>query len=322
MTLKQNKKVTFDGLTHSYWIEDKELAGVTTLMRKHGLSPDYGGIAPDVLAHAAARGTAVHRTLEAYDNGEAVVQPMQVDDNNGGFVTFDTSDSLNAYKELALRVVASEYLVSDNKVVASFVDKVLLTENENEVDLADIKTTSTLHEESLRWQLSIYAYLFEKQNKGIKVRNLYGIHVRNGKAVLRQVNRRDDREVKALIKAEAEGSVFMPKAEAMPQLSLVVGEGDLAELAKTETALVEAKALVAELSARIKERQDAIYEYMVAHNITEMGSPLGGYKLRRPTIRESFNSKKFKEEHPDTYALYVQRSEVKGSVSFTAINNN
>lgn len=321
MKLKQNRKVVFDELTHSYWVGDREIVGVTTLMKKHGLSPDYGGIDPHVLAHAAARGTAIHRTLELYDNGEMVIQPISVDDNEGGTLTLDTTDALNAYKELGLRVAASEYLVSDNKTVASFIDKVLLTDNDNEVDLADIKTTSTLHEDALRWQLSIYAYLFEKQNKDLKVRNLYGIHVREGKATLRQVNRRDDKEVKALIKSEAEGAAFTPMAEVEPEASLVIGESEIAELVDAEASLIKAKALVSELSAKIKERQDALYNYMLSHNVSRMNcSGQGVYILRRPSVRESFNSKKFREDNPETYSKYIQKSEVKGSVSFIPIS--
>ena len=94
MRLKKINTVIFDELTHSYICGDKLLIGVTTLMKKHGLSPDYGDIPAEVLAKAAARGTAIHNLLEDYDNGKAVQE--------------DEAGNLKAYKELGLKIHCSE----------------------------------------------------------------------------------------------------------------------------------------------------------------------------------------------------------------------
>ena len=62
-----NSHVYFDDITHSYLTNDGEfLIGVTSLMRKHGLSPDYSSIPEDVLQKAAERGSKVHKDIELY----------------------------------------------------------------------------------------------------------------------------------------------------------------------------------------------------------------------------------------------------------------
>lgn len=314
MKLKENKKVVFDELTHSYFCGETELIGVTSLMKAMGLSPDYSGINPHTLAHAAARGTAVHRTLEDYDNGNTVIQPITVDDNEGGIVTFDTSRELAAYRLLNLNVAASEYLVSDNKVVASMIDKVLATEDENVVDLGDIKTTSTLHIDALEWQLSIYAYLFELQNKGKTVRDLYGIHVRDGQAKAVKVKRIAAEEIKKLIDCYKKGKSYTPAAA--PDLSLIVPADEIPVLVQDEAQIATLELKLKEVQARIKERKDRIYEYMLDNGIKELVCAGGKYTLKSPSTRTNFNAKQLKEDNPDLYAKYATTAEVKGSITF------
>ena len=224
MELVQNKRVIFNELTHTYFLDKKKkLIGVTSLMKKHGLSPDYSDIDPHVLNHAAARGTAVHKTLEAYDNHLMFITPITVSDNEGGTATFDTTQELEAYKRAMLNydggVIASEYLVSDNDVVASSIDKVAETNEEGVFDLLDIKTTSTLHVDALTWQLSIYAYLFELQNPGAKVRRLIGVRVRDDSCTLTDVDRIPAEEVRRLIACERNGLLYCPPRNEQPELA-------------------------------------------------------------------------------------------------------
>lgn len=313
--LKENKKVHFDDLTHSYFCGDVELVGVTTLMKHQGLSPDYSGIDEHVLAHAAARGSAIHQTLEDYDNGVPVVQPRVVDDNEGGTLTIDTSKDLKAYNGLGLKVIASEYLVSDNKTVASSIDKVLETDEVDTVDLGDVKTTSTLHTDALTWQLSIYAFLFELQNKGLRVRNLYGIHVRDGKARMQQVRRIEADIIKKLIKCEANGEKFEAD-ETIPELSLILQQDEISTLVADEVELSKFEAAVKAIKERIDERKNRIYTYMLDNGIKELRCEGGSYKFKAPTTRAGLNTSLFKAEHPDLAEKYATSTVVKGSVSF------
>lgn len=302
-TLVKNDRVNFDELTHTYLMGDTFLTGVTTLMKKHGLSPDYGGIPKDVLKKAADRGTAIHKLLESHDNG---------------FANEETAE-LKAYKALKLPVIASEYLVSDNRIVASSIDKIIKTEHDNIVDLGDVKTTYTLHRKALSWQLSIYAYLFELQNPAMLVRNLYGIHVRDGKATLVQVNRISSDAVKELLSCEAEGRKFnAEKWEGMTttDLTKVFGKKQIKKLMSAENKLLLLSDAVKKAQEAIAQQREQIYAFMAENNLTELICDSGKYKLRRESVREGLDTTKIKADRPDIFAKYKKISQVKGSVSF------
>lgn len=303
MKLKQNKKVQFDELTHSYFYGEGELMGVTTLMKKHGLSADYTGISQAVLEKAAERGTAVHHILEDYDAGKTTIA--------GEF-----EDELKAYSKLGLKVIQSEYLVSDNKLVASSIDKVIEVEEENMVDLGDVKTTSKLHIEALEWQLGIYKYLFELQNKKIKVRKCWGIHVRDGKAVLREINPVSSEMVQDLLKCEAGGILYQKQGELnMEAVSLV----DREEVMAYTSALQAMAELDAQLKA-LKEVKDKfendLYEKMLEKNIDKLEYPEGVITLKRPYTKQAIDSKALKAKRPEVYEEFLKETTVKGNITF------
>ena len=54
----------FDKNKHEYTLDGRPLISVTQLMKKHGLSPDYSAVDPEVLFAAAERGTLIHRGSE------------------------------------------------------------------------------------------------------------------------------------------------------------------------------------------------------------------------------------------------------------------
>ena len=64
------KQIRFSEVDHKYFLNDgtseKELVSVTTLLKKHGLTPDYSFVNEVVLSTKAERGTIVHKELEAY----------------------------------------------------------------------------------------------------------------------------------------------------------------------------------------------------------------------------------------------------------------
>lgn len=296
LRLKKVKNVVFDEFTHTYICGDKILIGVTSLMKKHGLSPDYGGISEEVLAKAAARGTAIHNMLEKYDNGESVI-----DDEQG---------NLKAYRELGLRIDRSEYLVTDGKNVASFIDKVY-----EDGSLGDVKTTATLHKRSVSWQLSIYAYLFEKQNPKIKVPHIYAIHVRDGKAVQVELPRIPNEEVEKLFAVEEAGMIYSDTIPA-PEVSATLQDAEV-------LTLVESLDLVAQYKAAIKAEEEKceaimkkLYEYMTENNLDEMACESGTFVRKAEYTRTSLDSAKIKKDMPEVYEKYSKTTTVAGTISY------
>lgn len=294
MRLRKNKEVAFNEWLHVYTASDGHtLIGVTELMKRHGLSPDYGGISKDVLEKAAARGTAIHQLLQDYDDGKAVIE----------------DENLKAYKALGLKVHCSEYLVSDNEIVATFIDKVL-----DDCSLADVKSTSSVHRRPLEWQLSIGAYLFELQNPGKKVPHLYCIHVRDGKAKLIEVSRIPNEAVERLLECERCGVVYSDNpvpadaALALEEQAVVLAE-QIDQIARLKLAIKETEQASAELQQRL-------YDYMTENNLDEMACELGTFVRKAPYTKKALDSARLKKEKPELYKQYLKESEVKGSITF------
>lgn len=285
-----NSFVFFDDITHSYLTDSGAfLIGVTSLMRKHGLSPDYTDIPEKVLQKAAAKGSKIHKDIEMYCKGEAV----------------ESTAELKAFKALNLPVVANEYLISDNEMIASSIDIVL-----DDYSLVDIKTTSQLHIEPLSWQLSIYAYLFELQNPVLKVNKLYGLHLRGSKAKMVEVERKPNEEIEKLFQCERDGVIFTPAKRELAQT--------------TESVLLQLKdasSLVGSLKAQLKLAEDtekALKQYLIAEMekgaLKSLENDFVKVTYVAPSERESIDKDRLKEKYPDIYEEYRKVSPVGASV--------
>lgn len=302
--------VDYDDFTHSYELEGRYLIGVTSLMKKHGLSANYEGISSEVLEAAAERGTRVHKMLEYYDNG------VMVEDN----------PLLTSYRKLKLNVLSSEYLVSDNKIVASSIDKVL-----DDYSLADVKTTSEVHTEALRWQLSIYKYLFELQNPTIKVNKLYCIHIplkriSDGTYAHKfckkiEIEPLPAEKVIKLLDCEQNGEIYNDEqVEVAPDLSVLFNPTDLASLQSIENRIIEFEENAKMLKERVSEYRATIQDYMSKNDIKTIGTERLKYTLIAPHTKQVLDCKLLTEEMPEIAQKYTKTSEVKGSLKFTFKN--
>lgn len=134
----------FDEAKHIYTLNGKQLISTTQLMRKHGLAPNYDGVSQEVLNAKARRGTLVHKEIENYIKSGLM-----------GFTEEMYQFKEYADKNLNLAEIDSEYMVC-NDIVAGTIDLLMAKDK----TIADIKTTSQIHKESISWQLSIYLYLY------------------------------------------------------------------------------------------------------------------------------------------------------------------
>lgn len=300
MKLAVNSRVEFDDITHSYLLDNRTyLTGVTTLLKKHGLSPDYSGVSEEVLKQAAERGSKIHKDIENYCNGKEVVM----------------TPGLKAYTQLGIKSIANEYLVSDNKMIASSIDIVADAGN-GMVDLIDIKTTSVLHIEAIRWQLSIYAHLFKVANNGLSVNNLYALHIRDGKAKLVKVSEVALDEIHALLLAEEKGEIYTP---VIPELSITTQQM-LLNLENVTYKLTLVKDSLKALEEIKKGIEDKIITEM--ERSTRRCLENGQVKVTyiAASERETVDKAKLQKELPELYEKYRKVTQVSPSLRITIKN--
>lgn len=177
--------VIFNEVDHTYNYLGSFLSGVTSLLHRTLFADKYNGISQDVLAKAAAYGHNIHEQIELVDT-------LGVESETPAVKAY-----MQMKADLNLTTLANEYLVSDEQYIASSIDIVF-----DDLTLADIKTTSRLDMEYLSWQLSMYAYLFEMQNPGLKVPRLLAIWLpkpQYGKPNIVEVPRKSNDALKVLI---------------------------------------------------------------------------------------------------------------------------
>lgn len=178
----------FNEELHKYTLNGKELISVTTLMKKHGLSPDYSFVNEDVLSKKADRGTLIHKELEEWLISREEGLSLELDAFKG------------LYNRLEIKNAVPEQKVY-NELVAGTVD--LQCETKYGTLLADFKTTSKIHKESVRWQLSIYEYLVGKNFDKLAV-----IHLIDDKCDYVEVDRIEQERIEALFEAEKNGEIY------------------------------------------------------------------------------------------------------------------
>ena len=233
--------------------------------------------------------------------------------------TQEVQDYIQLCQEHSLTHEASEYTVTDFSNYASNIDKVFRI-SDNTFDLADLKTYGKMTPEKLekaRWQLSIYAYLFELQNKKAKkakARELYILHIRNKQkkdgsfdhiSQLIPVKRIPSEICKELLETDLRGEQFQSPYDLPKEISSQ--EQRIRELILTKEAVEE------ELSG-IKSQ---ILTEMESRNVKTWITD-GGIRLTRklPTTRTSLNLTLLKEKHPEIdYDQYMRESQVSGSLN-------
>ena len=278
----QDSKVLFDPEEHRYFLNGKELQGITGLLHKHVFPQMYADIPQFVLDRAAERGTMVHESIELYD---------------AGFEPKESTPELDNYKRIKTRngltTVANEYLVTDKEHFASGIDLVLSDKDDN-IMLADIKTTSMLHKDYVRFQLSIYAYLFELQNPELKVSKLYALWLRGDKSEFTEVERIDTAVIKDLLQCEIDGRLFVnPLVKVDAKVP--------AEIKNAELAVYTLITQIKELTEKKKQLSEGLLKLMQDNDVKSYKGEHITLSRKAAGTREDIDKKKLKKEYPEAY---------------------
>ena len=288
--MKLNKSdVVFTPEDHRYFLGNKELFGITGLIKSQLFSDKYKDIPQFVLDHAAERGTMVHESIELFDVGFAPTETIH-----------ELENYKHIKKENALKTVANEYIVTDNEHFASGIDLVLSDKEEN-IILADIKTTYVLDKDYVRWQLSIYAYFFELQNPNLKVSKLHALWLRGDKYEFTEVERIDTEIVKELLQCEVDGRQFSnPIAKADPKVP--------AEVKNAEMAVYTLVTQIKELTEKKKQLSDGLLKLMQDNDVKSYKGKYVTLSRKAAYTKKSIDSKKLEDEYPEIYAACIKET--------------
>lgn len=295
--------VLFNEELHEYWLGEKQLSGISEVLRRQLYPNMYTAIPKRILEMAADYGTSVHKSIELFQKNWV---------NDG---TQELQDFIRICKENNLIHEASEYTVTDCKHWASNIDQVFRS-GEDTFAIADVKTYSKMtseKQELARYQLSCYAMFFEWQVKGAKVDKLYIIHLRNrqmasGKvehiAELIPVERIPADICKELLDCELQGTQFKNPFSVPDDIALQICRAK--ELIAKKN---EAEEELATIKANILSSMEFLdVKTWVIDNVR--------VTRKQPTTRFSFDLKRFKEVHSEItdYDDYMKTSNVAGSL--------
>jgi hypothetical protein len=297
--------VVFDIEHHTYHLNDKQLSGVTAIIK--WLFPDtYAGIPESVLMRAADYGTLIHSKCELADSMGIVDEPI-------------VKEYQRIIKEAGLEVAYSEYLVSDNQAIASSIDKVFSDDS-----LGDIKTTSQVHEANVTLQLSIYAYLYELQT-GRKANKLYLIWLpkpQYGTAMVKELRRIPSEVCQYVVECYVAGG---DKLSAVSALVNYLPTENIHKRVKGEIPdgvhvivdeLMMVKQQLDELTAREKELKKQVLEAMQGVGEDTWSNDLIQISRKAAYERESVDTKTLKADHPDLYEQYKKITKVSESLTY------
>lgn len=287
--------VIFDPEAHTYSLPDgTRLQGITGMIHRQLFPDEYKDVPEHILERAAQRGHDIHQMCELVDD-------LNIEPDNP-----EAKAYVRLKEEMKLNYMCSEYIVSDLKRFASPIDKVY-RDGEESFTLADIKTTYKLNEEYVRWQLSIYAYLFELQNPGAKVSRLMALWLRDGQASAYEMERIPYETIIGLMEAEAEGRQFVNP------LSIPCNLPDKYRQMESQIAEIDRQAKY--WAERKKELMDGIMREMVLAGAYSWKGGSIRLTRKKESVREDFDKERLKSEHPDIYAAYIKETPVAGSVT-------
>ena len=294
--------VLFNKELHEYWLGNKQLSGITGMLQRQLFPDEFEGTPDNLLREAARYGTEVHESIELFDSSWVNDGTQEVQD----YITLCNKNNLVHER--------SEYTVTDGENWASNIDKVYRISDDT-FSLGDIKTYRTLTPEKMekaRWQLSVYAYFFELQNKGAKVEKLFIIHLRNKekpdgtfdhRAEILPVERIPNQTCKELLDADLLGKQFV-NPYSIPD-KYKEKEGYIRRLIRTKN----------ETEAELSRLKSEILQDMEAIGARTWETETMRLTRKMPSVRVSFNAAKFKEDHPEIdFKPYERTSNVSGSL--------
>jgi hypothetical protein len=289
--------IKFDKESHTYTNEEgKNLISVTQLLQLYNLSPDYSAVDEETMRKSAERGTLIHKEIEDYNKRGEV-----------GF-TKELGSYISYLSEKGMKCIDSEFIVWDD-IVAGTAD-LLLDENGEKV-IADIKTTSSLHKDSVSWQLSLYAYLYEQDHPGEgEIKRGQGFWFdKAGDLQVVDIPLKPREEVERLIQSAKDGTEFK---ETNP-----IPVADIARLEEAEALITKYDELKKTAQKQADTIRCAIISGMEKASVYSFENDRMKVTYIAPSTRTTIDSAKLKAEKPDIYKAYSKTTPTKAGLRVT-----
>lgn len=292
--------VRFSPELHTYTRPDgKLLSGITGMIDRQINGGKFAKMDAEFLRPYAEYGSKVHGEIEAYftvgikpTTPEATAFVQSWEFNRKGCV-----------------ILATEYTVSDNEHFATNVD--FVDADGEEINLYDFKTSSVLDKDSLSWQLSICAELFNIQN-GFYPAKLFGVHLRGSVCNVVEIERKPTESVLRLLEAEIEGTQY---------LDTIKGENsDIVALKTVLDEIAGIKMMADEAEARKNQLLEGLQQVMERDGLKSLDCDSMKITLVAPSQSVTLDTKAMKAEHPEICAKFERTTEKKGFVKITIRN--
>lgn len=168
----KNHSLEYIDEIHSYLVDGIVVPSVTQLLNNK-FKNKYENVNPYILQRAAEHGTAIHKAVQDYcEQGiETECEELQ------NFKFLQKTFKFQPIKNEVPIII----FYQDQPVAAGRLD--LVIKIQETLQIADIKTTSTLDKEYLKYQLNLYRIGYQ-QCYGEKIEGLKGIHLRKEKRKL------------------------------------------------------------------------------------------------------------------------------------------
>ena len=288
-----NSALKFDEETHTYTLNDNKLISVTQLLAKHHLTPDYSGVDLELLKKSAEYGNQVHKDIENYIKLGEVVPSLEL------------TNFINWLDNSGYEIIDSEYLVC-NDIIGGKVDLLLKHQETGIYVIADLKTTSVIHQESVSWQLSLYNYLEENiASVGMCLHFL-----KDGTLEVESIKLKTQQDTEKLIECERNGEIF--------QYELDTLNTALVDLDKVERLIANYKALIKQAEEEQKTIHEQVRAEMESINIKTLDLNTMKITIVEDSVRKTFDKKAFEKDHPELdLSQYDKITQVKGSLKIT-----
>lgn len=282
----------FNQENHEYSLDGVVLPSVTTILSNTIFADKYDNVDEETLRMAAERGSLIHGEIENY-----------IKKNEMGF-TMELESFMKIEKENELKNLQSEVMTTDGEV-AGTID--IIAEHKGKNMLADIKTTYKLDKNYVAWQLSMYAYIYEKQT-GIHIDELYAIWLREDEYKFIPVERKTDKDILDVFNSFKSGvkiNFDSATLQTIPQEQLIAFCDILNRIEAYEKQVADIKGKI------LKEMEEKnIYN-------VKLGNVAITYKPA--TTKVSIDSSKLKED--GLYEKYTKVSNVKSSIMIKVKEN-